>query len=988
LFAIKNTYLFYSLILLVMSFFSCAQIKATSLTIENDCGITVGFSPPCLKPGDNSTNVDVEANLILQFSSDYLDGSGDLTIYDAADNTPWRVFNGFLAHAHEEVVHDHTNFKLVINPSIELPYGKDFYVQLDTISESGGAGTYSIANTTTWNFSTVAAANLCSEDSVWIKHTIDASIDSYYAKVFDLDEDGDIDIIAGDYTAGAIYWYANDGSGSFTEYTVDSGITQPTIIDLTNFDGTDGLGADSDYDIFTMQGSSNNIRKAVNDGSESFTNSDLASSTYSNSAGSMMAYDIDADSTWNLRHDEDIVVGAGNFLGWLQNTGSGAFNSMASIDTSLTTVQGIYIVDLDQNGTLDIIVADQGANNIYWYSNDGSESFTQNTVSSFSGVVNVQAKDIDLDGDIDIVAVSNSGDKLSWFQNDGSQSFTKYDIDTSIDGPYHLDIFDVDGDDDPDIVSAGSLDDTVVLYINDGSGTFSATTVDSALDGARGVQFADIDGDGSPDIVATSTVDDDLVWYQNTNCNPASGIVGWYNSNWSNRIAITVNGALLPADLTNFPVYFDLNQLSATTFFSNVESDGKDIRVTKADGRTELALEIARIDTGSSAGEIYFKTNLKQGVDTKFYVYYNNSSARKRNGQDTLGFHNVWDSNFKAVYHFEQDPSIAGAKLFDSTINRNYGTPQGSMTSGDLVAGKLGKAYDFDGSNDYVSVPDSASFDDVTGVGQARLISYWINTADTGSTVLDKGSSHFFHSTTFSNINSTASTVGPSNATTTTVTNSTWHYIAQQYDGTTNYMYANTGAAESSQSQTADADDNDSVTIGAGSSTYLAGKIDELRISNSARSANWIQTEYNNISNNSNFFKTIGSVESVSDNSKPKLLKIYPLNKSTHHPLAKILRLTFNETVSAGSGAVKIYKTSDNSLVQSINASSTSISGSTVTITPSPSLTANTSYYVLIDNDAFNDASSNSFAGFANTDSWSFTSESGNTKQNSIILGD
>ena len=941
---------------------------------------------PCLKPADDSTNVDVEANLILKFGNDYLDGYGDLTIYDAADNTAWRVFNGFLAHTHEEVVHDHTNFKLVINPSLELPYGKDFYVQLDTVSENGGAGTYSISNTTTWNFSTVAAANLCSEDSVWIKHTIDASIDSYYAKVFDLDEDGDIDIIAGDYTAGAIYWYSNDGSGSFTENTVDSSITQPTIIDVTNFDGTNGLGADSDYDIFTMQGYYYNIRKAVNDGSESFTNSDVANSTYYNSWGSMMAYDIDADSTWNLRHDEDIVVGAGSILGWLQNTGSG-FNSMSSIDTSHTTIKGIDIVDLDQNGTLDIIVADQGANNIYWHSNDGSENFTKNTVSSFSGVVDVHHADIDLDGDIDIVAVSNSGDKLSWFKNNGSQSFTKYDIDTSIDGPYHLDIFDVDGDDDPDIVSAGSLDDSVVLYINDGTGTFSATTIDSALDGARGVQFADIDGDGSTDIVATSTVDDDLVWYQNTNCNSASGIVGWYNSNWTSRIPITINGAYIPSDLTDFPVYFNLNQLSATTFFSNVESDGKDIRVTKADGRTELALEVARIDTGSSAGEIYFKTNLKQGIDTKFYVYYNNSSARMRNGQDPLGFHNVWDSNFKAVYHFEQDPGIAGAKLFDSTINRNYGTPQGSMTSVDLVAGKLGKSYDFDGSDDVVSVADSASFDDVTGAGQARLISYWINTADTASTILDKGGSHFLHSTTGSYINSTVSSSG-ANATTTTVTNSTWHYIAQQYDGTTNYIYADTGASESSASQTAAADDNDNVTIGAGSSTYLAGKIDELRISNSARSANWIQTEYNNISNNSNFFKTIGSVESVSDNSKPKLSTFYPVNKSTNHPLSQILRLTFNETVSAGSGAVKIYKTSDNSLVQSINASSTSISGTTVTITPSSSLTANTSYYVLIDNGAFNDASSNPFAGLSNTDSWSFTSEQGNTKQNSISLGD
>ena len=67
---------------------------------------------------------------------------------------------------------------------------------------------------------------------------------------------------------------------------------------------------------------------------------------------------------------------------------------------------------------------------------------------------------------------------------------------------------------------------------------------------------------------------------------------------------------------------------------------------------------------------------------------------------------NVWDSNFKAVYHMSQDPSTGGACILDSTSNANHGTPYGNMTSDDLVEAPVGKALDFDGVDDYIQLPD------------------------------------------------------------------------------------------------------------------------------------------------------------------------------------------------------------------------------------------------------------------------------------------
>ena len=62
--------------------------------------------------------------------------------------------------------------------------------------------------------------------------------------------------------------------------------------------------------------------------------------------------------------------------------------------------------------------------------------------------------DLDLDNDMDIIVPLNPGGKLIWYENNGSQSFTENTIDASVGGPREAWPVDLDLDGDIDIVQA------------------------------------------------------------------------------------------------------------------------------------------------------------------------------------------------------------------------------------------------------------------------------------------------------------------------------------------------------------------------------------------------------------------------------------------------------------------------------------------------------------------------------------------------------
>ena len=139
-----------------------------------------------------------------------------------------------------------------------------------------------------------------------------------------------------------------------------------------------------------------------------------------------------------------------------------------------------------------------------------------------------------------------------------------------------------------------------------------------------------------------------------------------------------------------------------------------------------------------------------------------------------------------------------------------------------------------------------------------------------------------------------------------------------------------------------------------------------------------------------NYFRHDGSV-SGTDNKPPALSSSTPADNATDIDATSNLILTFDETISStGTGAIKIYKASDNSLVESIPGNDGRVTGSgssTITINPTADLAASTEYYILIEKRAFFDADGMTFMGVDDVTSLSFTTGAGVVNQVPTVSG-
>ena len=161
-----------------------------------------------------------------------------------------------------------------------------------------------------------------------------------------------------------------------------------------------------------------------------------------------------------------------------------------------------------------------------------------------------------------------------------------------------------------------------------------------------------------------------------------------YNQDWSSRIALTIAADNIDTSLTNYPVYVNLADLGSS-FWSGVQSDGRDIRVTSADGATELPIDIVEIDVVAETGELHFLAPfVSNGTDTTFHIYFGNAGATAYTSTDTYGRNAVW-AEYEAVYHFEEDPNTG---ITDKTGNGfDLTTTVGTAAT---TSGQLGTALD------------------------------------------------------------------------------------------------------------------------------------------------------------------------------------------------------------------------------------------------------------------------------------------------------
>lgn len=338
-----------------------------------------------------------------------------------------------------------------------------------------------------------------------------------------------------------------------------------------------------------------------------------------------------------------------------------------------------------------------------------------------------------------------------------------------------------------------------------------------------------------------------------------NSIVGsdWYDGAWGRRVKITVNESLVSEGLTDFPVYLDLDDLPAA-FFANVQSDGDDIRITEADGVTEVPYELVSIDTGATTGELHFKADLASTTDTEFFIYYGNSGAAGYAASATYGSQNVWTNNYSLRYPLDENPAGASPQFIDSTSNSNDAVARAGMTSGDVVAGMLGNAIDLDGN-------DGGVFETQLAYGGAFTASMWWNASGDGFAIAGPAGTN----EKMGPWNSPAGriftrAVSSSDTTPVHPTDGTWTYVVMTRDASNVMRMFHNGTTTTLFSAAAQVGTSDWHNFGGETSQGFNGRIDELRFASVQRSGGWIATEYNNQSNPTGFY-AISAEELISD---------------------------------------------------------------------------------------------------------------------------
>ena len=187
----------------------------------------------------------------------------------------------------------------------------------------------------------------------------------------------------------------------------------------------------------------------------------------------------------------------------------------------------------------------------------------------------------------------------------------------------------------------------------------------------------------------------------------ASAASNWYDSAWSNRKMITVQGSQISGTVNNFPVLVSFTDIDLTI----AQTLGQDILITdSATTPSKLDHEIEYYN--DSTGELILWVNvpsLTNANNTELYIYYGNGVAG-----DQQSVAATWDSSFSMVQHLEETSSIE----IDSTSNGNDGTQSGTITRN--ASGKIGLADDFDGSTGYLSFGN-------TGVTGNWTVEFWAN---------------------------------------------------------------------------------------------------------------------------------------------------------------------------------------------------------------------------------------------------------------------
>ena len=323
----------------------------------------------------------------------------------------------------------------------------------------------------------------------WLKAAIPFTAESPCGcDIVDIDADGDLDILCATYIGGRVLLFLNDGSSTpqWTEEIISS--TYAGAHDVESVDMDD----DGDLDILAASAEEDRVTWWRNDGGSPLQWHEQDISTAVDYPCRIQACDLNGDGFL------DVVASmwAGdNVVAWYSSGGGSPVWTEQEVHYPVYGAHSVRACDVDADGDPDLIVSEMDAGNLLLFRNGGGSpvQWSREVIDPFSGCAYARSGDIDGDGDYDITTSSFGAAGAVWYENGaGGTSWTEHQIANGLGSVSCALPADVDGDGDLDAVLT-SYSQNKILWYEVAEFVQSGWLKSSILDTEADPQWASID---------------------------------------------------------------------------------------------------------------------------------------------------------------------------------------------------------------------------------------------------------------------------------------------------------------------------------------------------------------------------------------------------------------------------------------------------------------------------------------------------------------
>ena len=314
----------------------------------------------------------------------------------------------------------------------------------------------------------------------------------------------------------------------------------------------------------------------------------------------------------------------------------------------------------------------------------------------------------------------------------------------------------------------------------------------------------------------------------------------WWNESWEYRKKVnldtTVSGAEVKANLSEVTVLLRLH--SGNLNFTNAKEGGADLRFVGSGDQNVLQHQVEMFDSLEEMALVWVKIPVLSGSTRQhIWMYYGNQEAEavKDTGR-------TFEANHVGVYHLAE----AQGPPQDSSA---YGNDASEFSLGQGFATVIGQGASLSGSGDRVVIPFAPSMDFSEGL----TFSAWVKLSgpvDDGYLFADEGGQSFVVGIDGASLYARAVTQDGEEAVTdrsAQVPVDSWHQIAVTAEpgGRLTVYLDGTRVSAAELPGQLPAAKNDLIVGSAGDGThFFQGDVDEVRISKTPRSEDWIRATY------------------------------------------------------------------------------------------------------------------------------------------------